>query len=48
MSMRTAIIGVRKANLTTQLRARLRKSVSVLIELAERLKSRSYVSNWEI
>lgn len=29
-------------------KARLRKSVSVLIELAERLKSRSYVSNWEI
>ncbi len=28
--------------------ARLKKSLSVLIELAERLKSRSYVSNWEI
>ena len=28
--------------------ARLNKSVSVLTELAERLKSRSYVSNWEI
>ena len=28
--------------------ARLNKSLSVLIELAERLQSRSYVSNWEI
>ena len=28
--------------------ARLTRSLAVLVELAERLKSRSYVSNWQI
>ena len=34
--------------LDRELKARMNKSLDVFIELAERLKNRSYQSNWEI